>query len=438
MFSPVENDVRSMSQSEVFRPSNGNLFIRSNLSDGMPNNTDVFRKRPSTQGSLPGYRFGRMSHNSFFTRHNPHPARVRHIKGLLDIPICAVNDNGYFANPRYSMNFPPNSADNNKLKSYSAFMDRMPSNSINVNSQMYPINTITGLQYFMGKPLNFKVFRERAVTKPGLGSAPDAWRDELQALIDAIGVSNSNLPKQRNNGVPRTPKTAPKTPADYVRGHSRGQKAEGNRPRTSQYSAATGRLVPPPSRAMSRQASRQGRRTATMEQLEQLTGDPDTESIVLAMLAQILQTDDISAVQSWLVSAGDREKCMVLDMIRAALASSEESIDNERREKFTLPGIEGQIIGDETSDLTKHIDRLSLMDEDPKYQRNIRSPEAPCIPEEDADIEKPSTNAVFRITKSRSSNRPKSRAMTPPNQPSTPNTELKLKYMDVKDTDIAA
>lgn len=29
---------------------------------------------------------------AFYTRHNPHPVRVRHIKGLLDAPICCVED----------------------------------------------------------------------------------------------------------------------------------------------------------------------------------------------------------------------------------------------------------------------------------------------------------------------------------------------------------
>ena len=75
-----------MSQSEVFRPSDGPLRVRGNLSDGLPNSSDIFRRdRPGTQNS--GYRFGRMSHNSFFTRHNPHPGRVRHIKGKTTVTI---------------------------------------------------------------------------------------------------------------------------------------------------------------------------------------------------------------------------------------------------------------------------------------------------------------------------------------------------------------
>lgn len=75
-----------MSQSEVFRPANGDLFARPGpVDEGYMASLDTFRKRPSTQGSTGGYRFGQLSQNSFFTRHNPHPSRVRHIKGKKKI-----------------------------------------------------------------------------------------------------------------------------------------------------------------------------------------------------------------------------------------------------------------------------------------------------------------------------------------------------------------
>lgn len=37
----------------------------------------------------------RQSSNPFFFRNNPHPSKVRHIKGLLGHPVCAVLDAGY-------------------------------------------------------------------------------------------------------------------------------------------------------------------------------------------------------------------------------------------------------------------------------------------------------------------------------------------------------
>ena len=78
------------------------------------------------------------------------------------MPICAVNDDGYFANPRYSLQFPPNAFNQKKINN-----SRMPINAINVNSQLHPINTITGLNYFTG--FNSCPFRERAVPRVGLG-----------------------------------------------------------------------------------------------------------------------------------------------------------------------------------------------------------------------------------------------------------------------------
>ena len=78
------------------------------------------------------------------------------------MPICAVNDDGYFSNPRYSLQFPPNQYNQKKLQ-------RIPVNAINVNSQLHPINTVTGLQYFTG--LSSYPFRERAVPRVGLGKS---------------------------------------------------------------------------------------------------------------------------------------------------------------------------------------------------------------------------------------------------------------------------
>ena len=72
---------------ETFVPSDGELIIRDNLAGGLGIPTESYRKsghlrRPATMG---GYRFGKLSMSSFFTRHNPHPRRVNHFKGTLHI-----------------------------------------------------------------------------------------------------------------------------------------------------------------------------------------------------------------------------------------------------------------------------------------------------------------------------------------------------------------
>ncbi|KAK1881613.1 Protein TBATA [Dissostichus eleginoides] len=39
--------------------------------------------------------FGALSQHSFFSRHNPHPHRVRHIQGLNGRPVCMVRDDWF-------------------------------------------------------------------------------------------------------------------------------------------------------------------------------------------------------------------------------------------------------------------------------------------------------------------------------------------------------
>ncbi|XP_059140441.1 protein TBATA-like [Physella acuta] len=281
-----------MALSEVFRPSDGDLFVRDTLAHGPVVSVDTYKKegerRPQTQG---GYRFGQLSHNSFFTRHNPHPTRVRHFKGLLDVPICSVNDDGYFANPRYSLQFPPSSFDNTKLKSWKG---RIPVNAININSQLHPINTITGVHYFTG--FNSYPFREKAIPRVGLVPVTEAWRDELAEFTKNLLLQEEPV-KQKPE--------------------------EEKRPRTSVYSPDTGRLIPPPSRAMTRGGSRRGHQFVGGN-FQHISADPDLENTVLMMLCQILQTDDISAVQAWLCSAGQREKDLVMNLVRSAVAGREE------------------------------------------------------------------------------------------------------------------
>jgi len=307
-----------MSASEVFRPTaGGNLLVRSGLNTGLEQSADVFRKSNSMSRQMAGSRpatscgFGKLSHSSFFARHNPHPGRVRHIKGLLDVPICAVNDEGQFANPRHSLQFPPNHHDEMKLKSYNTQYYNVPVGAINVNSQLHPIDTLSGIQKFVGSAMNGRIFREKAVNNLTNPNVPlgEAWREELEALTSAVGAAGLEDMQRRPPSV---------------------------KPRTAQYSTTTGRLIPPPSRAMSRGNSRAARREVFFNKLQNISDNPDIETMIMQMLCQILQTEDAGAVQAWLVSAGDREKSMVLDMIRAALVSNEEYYKQYNAEQYVM------------------------------------------------------------------------------------------------------
>lgn len=83
----------------TFTPSGGQPLlvrgtIQENFDDKMPLTSRYAWPRRS-ESSLSNSSFpNRNSKNPFFARHNPHPQRVRHLKGLLDVPVCTVIDSG--------------------------------------------------------------------------------------------------------------------------------------------------------------------------------------------------------------------------------------------------------------------------------------------------------------------------------------------------------
>lgn len=260
--------------------------------------------RPQTSASVKSdnnVRFGSFSKSSFFSRHNPHPVRVRHIRGLNGVPICSVNDEGYFpASPRLSLENMPTTQQRYFLE------QRVNPSWLGVNSKSFPIDPITGIQNYP--------YKEKAVPRFGLIPITDAWRDELSDFCCKAGLIN---PQQQQ-------------PVKVEK--------ESARKRRTQYSATTGRLIPPPSRASSRMSSRSTHSIASQPlltaPLNHISVYPDSETLMLNMLCQILQTDSVNDVQQWLVSAGEREKAMVLDLIKSGIGSDEQQqqADNERAE----------------------------------------------------------------------------------------------------------
>ncbi|XP_068113635.1 protein TBATA isoform X2 [Hyperolius riggenbachi] len=204
-------------------------------------------------------RFGHFSNHSFFSRHNPHPHRVTHIQGLNGIPICIVNDEWSVASPLYP---------------HPMIKSQLTTNLLGVPS--LPI----------GDPHANKV--------PYLttGAISETWREELRELAAKVAVAEKK-PENKEEEEPR---------------------------RSTQYSAETGRIIPASARAMTRRASRKspnsnnkGKNAANHLQ--------DQELLVLELLCQILQTDSLSAIQQWLLSAGQREKDLVMNMIQTATAN---------------------------------------------------------------------------------------------------------------------
>ncbi|XP_046860080.1 uncharacterized protein LOC124453323 isoform X2 [Xenia sp. Carnegie-2017] len=253
----------------------------------------------------------RSSKSPFFVRHNPHPKRVMHLKGLLDIPICTVIDSGAHEDP-------------------SRFLVRTPA---------YPSGA---MRQFHGlrMPLNSSSFvycREKAL--PGIGLVPitQTWREELTKLTQAVGL------RKRRRFVNKTdlwlpPKTTQSKDQQIPSrdGRNGTQSATGNEKSNTSVNQKDIKLE------TKEYAIQQDR------PMEHTISDAEQEGWVMETLCNILQTDSITAVQSWLVNAPHREKEIVLDMIRA-LSTSDNDFRQSYEQMICSPVYEDQLLQHESS-----------------------------------------------------------------------------------------
>ncbi|TMS22279.1 Protein TBATA [Larimichthys crocea] len=209
--------------------------------------TSEFTKKPMTSSP----RFGALSHHSFFSRHNPHPHR-----DSTGRPVCMVRDDWYVT----SSLFP-----HPLLKSHVLRKAAEPSVAFQSAQNLNGVST--------------------SKSKSALFS--EAWREELKELAAKV-----SLPSEAQKDKKEQPEE------EFVR-------------RKTQYSAETGRIIPPSSKSYQRRSHSQ----------RLLYPQPfhDQELMVLELLCQILQTDSLSTVQQWLLLAGQREKDLVMGMIKQAL-----------------------------------------------------------------------------------------------------------------------
>ncbi|XP_068162106.1 protein TBATA [Antennarius striatus] len=198
-------------------------------------------------------RFGSLSHHSFFSRHNPHPHRVRHIQGLNGRPVCSVRDDWY------------------------------------VTSSLYPHPLLKSHVFRKANNPTFgfpPAQRGDGPNKSKSALFSEAWRDELKELAAKVSLRSQ---QQFDKEQPEE---------ELIR-------------RKTQYSSETGRIIPPSSKSYQRRTPSQ--------RLLHPQAFHDQELMVLELLCQILQTDSLSSVQQWLLLASQREKDMVMGMIKQAL-----------------------------------------------------------------------------------------------------------------------
>ncbi|XP_069317031.1 protein TBATA [Eulemur rufifrons] len=205
------------------------------------------------------YRFGRLSHHSFFSRHHPHPQRVTHIPDFTGKPVCVVRD-------EFSLGPLPQST-------------LLPSCLMGMPTISVPL----------GDPQSNR--------NPQLSS--ETWKRELKELASRVAFFTKESEQQKN----------------------KEQKEEPPREQGAKYSAETGRLIPSSTRAVGRRSSHQGQRSQPSSRDGGVQAIlQDQELLILELLCQILQTDSLSAIQFWLLYAPPREKDLALGLLQTAVA----------------------------------------------------------------------------------------------------------------------
>ncbi|XP_037055812.1 protein TBATA isoform X1 [Peromyscus leucopus] len=217
------------------------------------------------------YRFGRLSHHSFFSRHHPQPQRVTHIQDFTGKPVCVVRD-------EFSL------APLTQSALLSGCLMAMPTISD-------PI----------GDPQSNR--------NPQLSS--DTWQKNLKDLASRAFTKEIE---------PRT--NEPGAEQRIEPGKKAFQKEEPPlREQGAKYSAETGRLIPASSQALGRRGH-QGQRghSSGRDGGVQASILQDQDLLILELLCQILQTDSLHAIQFWLLYAPPKEKDLALGLLQTAVA----------------------------------------------------------------------------------------------------------------------
>ncbi|CAF1293803.1 unnamed protein product [Rotaria sordida] len=227
--------------------------------------TDMDQSRLQTAN-----RFGQLSKNMFFARHVPQPKYLKFITGTAGVKVCHVRDD-------------------------------MPHLPANPSEKIQPKRRRERfLPPIRGWNASGTVFVDT-----------ENWRRELSRIAEMVGlVTAEELTEIENK---RKPSCSPliRTPSKTGNG---------------EYSQRTGRWNETP-KTLRRSQSLRGRTPLSALVPNHLfcVDEQEREMWMLQVLCQILKTEDINEVQSWLVSSSSNEKEVVRQLITSAIKGLEES-----------------------------------------------------------------------------------------------------------------
>ncbi|CAF4089385.1 unnamed protein product [Rotaria sp. Silwood2] len=273
--------------------------------------TDVERSRSQAQN-----RFGQLSKNMFFARHVAQPRYLKFITGASGQRVCHVREeplclpipiaNEYtkplMSDPRFRIEFSSHSHNETLLQSYA--------NKIQPKKRRERL--LPPMPGWNPSGTNIMKFIFYLL----LVEDTDNWRRELGRIAEMIGfVTPDELLEIENRK--ETPPSPPQLPLLSV---------SKTPTTTGQYSRQSGRWNETPKSASRCRSSR--RRTPLKSILPNhlfCVDEQEREMWMLQVLCQILQTDNINEIQSWLVSSGPNEKEAVRQLITAAIKGLEEN-----------------------------------------------------------------------------------------------------------------
>ncbi|CAF2679816.1 unnamed protein product [Rotaria sp. Silwood2] len=264
-------------------------------------------------------RFGQLSKNMFFARHVPQPKFLKFITGTAGVKVCHVRDDvphlpanpsgdlakSLLSDPRFTIEFPPNSYNEALLRSYAERIQpkRRRERFLPPIRGWNPSGTVSIIQ---NKHSIFLVCFFLHLVED-----TENWRRELSRIAEMVGLVTADELAEIEHK--REPPSSPlkRTPSKTSNG---------------EYSQRTGRWNETP-KTLSRSRSLRGRTplSALIPNHLFCVDEQEREMWMLQVLCQILKTEDINEVQSWLVSSSLNEKDAVRQLITSAIKGLEES-----------------------------------------------------------------------------------------------------------------
>ncbi|TWW81939.1 Protein TBATA [Takifugu flavidus] len=244
---------------------------------GGKSNQLQFTPELSNRQSSSSARFGALSHHSFFSRHNPHPHRVRHIqvRGERGEERRGERGEERRGEEREEEERRGEERGERREERREREEERRGGERRREEERERREGERRGEEFSGALPASFF---------PGFQSPECVWRGTHLNSTTSCTSSGSFPTTQRTLDVPMARVT------DQPEGLFGCRK--------TQYSAQTGRLIPPSSKSSQRVSRSQ----------QHIYPQPlhDQELMVLELLCQILQTDSLTTVQQWLLLAGQR------------------------------------------------------------------------------------------------------------------------------------